>query len=358
MELKDKLQTALVVVLAAASLSAKIDAAPSYVATPLGTLGGNGGYANAINQSGEITGFSYLTNWTPPAPDPSVAVHAFVYRGGVMHDLGTLGGMDSEGTAINASGQIVGFSSLPTGQHPFIYVRGLLRDLGTLGGSDAQALAINYRAQATGGSAIAGDEFTHAFLYSDGVMTDLGTLGGLNSVGSGINAKGQVTGRADVAPSSLNCGSPNGHAFLYEHGKMLDLGTLSGGCSSLGTAINDAGQIIGQSDLNGFEGQHAFLWSDGVMQDLGTLGGYSFPIGLNYKGQVVGSSIANDGQIHAFLYTDGTMYDLNQLVIGLEGTLLSVANGINDRGQIVATGCEHTLLCQAFRLDPVSTLGP
>jgi len=158
MELKDKLQTALVVVLAAASLSAKIDAAPSYVATPLGTLGGNGGYANAINQSGEITGFSYLTNWTPPAPDPSVAVHAFVYRGGVMHDLGTLGGMDSEGTAINASGQIVGFSSLPTGQHPFIYVRGLLRDLGTLGGSDAQALAINYRAQATGGSAIAGDD--------------------------------------------------------------------------------------------------------------------------------------------------------------------------------------------------------
>jgi uncharacterized membrane protein len=52
--------------LVAAVVCAQIDAAPSYVATPLGTLGGNGSSANAINASGQVTGFSYVTKSTCP----------------------------------------------------------------------------------------------------------------------------------------------------------------------------------------------------------------------------------------------------------------------------------------------------
>jgi probable HAF family extracellular repeat protein len=183
-------------------------------------------------------------------------------------------------------------------------------------------------------------------------MTDLGTPGGPRASASGINASGQVTGFVAV-PQTPDCGSSDGHAFLYSNGKMQDLGTLDGGCSSGGVAINDAGQIAGESSLNGFQEQHAFLWSNGVMQDLGTLGGYAYVFGMNSKGQVVGDSMAPDGQNHAFLYTDGKMYDLNDLVTGLAGTLLSIATGINDNGQIVADGCSMSLVCQAFRLDPV-----
>ena len=132
---------------------------------------------------------------------------------------------------------------------------------------------------------------------------------------------------------------------------MRDLGTL-GGCGSSGTAINDAGQVVGLAALPRNQGTHVFLWSDGVMQDLEALGGNSYPFAVNSKGQIVGSSMAADGQNHAFLYTDGTMYDLNLLVTGLAGTLLSVATAINDNGQIVANGCSGSLICQAFRLDP------
>jgi len=342
----------------AVSVASTVHAAPSYTATPLGTIGGNGSYAWAINASGEVTGSSYYAIWIPPYPGPNESKwHAFAYSGGVMRDLGSLGGPSSAGTAINDSGQIAGFSSIFVGQqfqnHPVLFANGTITDLGTLGGSQARAAGINASGEIVGNSTLAGDTIQHAFIYSHGVMTDLGTLGGDDLSASAINANGQVTGTAG-APPAPNCGSQNGHAFLYSHGKMQDLGTLDGGCGSSGVAINDAGQIAGESSVDGFQEQHAFLWSNGVMQDLGTLGGYAYVYGMNSKAQVVGDSMASDGQNHAFLYTDGKMYDLNDLVTGLAGTLLSIATGINDSGQIVANGCSMSLVCQAFRLDPVA----
>ena len=362
MERGNGLRVALMAGLVAAAASVRIDAAPSYVATPLGTLGGNGSSANAINASGEVTGFSYVTHWTPPNPDPHTEWHAFVYSGGAMRDLGTFGGAFSSGTAINASGQVAGFASLnnlpypAAATHAFFYSEGVLTDLGTLGGSNSSATGINARGQIVGSSDSGVDPYGRAFLYSNGAMTDLGTLGGPGAAASGVNASGQVTGRAG-APSVPECGFPNTHAFLYAMGAMQDLGTL-GGCGSIGIAVNDAGQVTGQSSVTGDQAQHAFLWSNGVMHDLGTLGGYSYPFGINSQGQVVGTSIAADGQNHAFLYIDGAMHDLNQLVTGMAGTLLSNAMGINDAGQIVANGCSASLICQAFRLDPAPAPAP
>jgi probable HAF family extracellular repeat protein len=341
--------------LAALLVSGSIAAAPSYSATALGTLGGNGSYANAINASGQVTGYSYLERATPTKPNPSTEWHAFLYGAGVMRDLGTLGGPFSAGTAINDSGQVAGFSAaLVAGKlerRPVLFDNGALHDLGTLGGADGDAWGINARGEVVGASSVAGSVMQHAFLYANGRMTDLGTLGAEGATARAINASGQITGTADVTPRG-NCGSPLPHAFRYSNGHMSDLGTLAGGCNSDGFAINDAGQIAGQTSANGYQEQHAFDWSNGVMHDIGTLGGDTFPFAIDSKGRVVGASVAPDGQNHAFLYADGKMYDLNGLVSGLAGTLLSVANGINDNGQIVANGCSRTLVCQAFLLDP------
>jgi probable HAF family extracellular repeat protein len=356
----------LVAAIAALPLNA---APPTYTATRLGTLGGNGGGGNGINASGEVTGFSYVTKWTPPNPDPHTQWHAFVYSGGVMRDLGTFGGSFSSGSAINASGQVAGFAALNdlpypfAAQHAFLYSNGVLKDLGTLGGTNSRGHGINASGQVTGYSDFVdatGNASSHAFLYSNGVMIDLGTMGGRDSIAYAVNASGQVTGIVTL-PDSPTLGTVQ-HAFLYTNGTMYDLNTLAGAGAvgltlHLGTAINDSGQVTGYAWTG--QATHAFLTSGATTGDLGTLGGQnSYGFGVNASGQVVGGSDTVGNGQHAFLYSDGTMYDLNLLVAGLAGTLLTNATAINDTGQIVANGCSQSLICQTFRLDPSPAAPP
>jgi hypothetical protein len=56
--------------------------------------------------------------------------------------------------------------------------------------------------------------------------------------------------------------------------------------------------------------------------------------------------------MHGFLYTGGKMIDINTLVDPALGWEFDAAVGINDRGQILASGCRADV-CSAVRLDPV-----
>src|SRR5262249_18435442 len=76
----------------------------------------------------------------------------------------------------------------------------------------------------------------------------------------GINAQGEIAG--DM--SSPGTGGYT-HACLWKDGQLTDLGTL-GGKTSYSRAINDAGWIVGDSQLAAME-RHAFLWREGRMED-------------------------------------------------------------------------------------------
>jgi probable HAF family extracellular repeat protein len=336
-----------------ATAAAPADAVQHYIATPLGSLGGGASSARAINQSGQVTGWASIPGVQEFLNGPE---HAFLYSGGVMADLGSIGDL-SFGTGVSNDGQVTGVTrNYPalSGGHAFLYSGGTMRDLGTFGGTTSYGTGVNNAGQVTGYSYAAGDVAFRAFLYERGAMRDLGTLGGTTSYGLAINGSGQIAGAASIA------GDTAVHAFLYTGGNMTDIGTL-GGTGSDASALSANGQVTGSSQTAGNAASHAFLYSGGAMRDIGALVPYhdSQGVAVNNSGQVIvlGYRGGDEGQSY-YLYSDGTMYLLDSLIVSgaLAGYDLE-ANGINDSGQIAATYCQVGA-CRAYRLDPIPAQTP
>ncbi len=148
---------------------------------------------------------------------------------------------------------------------------------------------------------------------------DLGTLGGTQSSARAINDRGEIAGDSDTAIGEV-------HPVLWRKGRMIDLG-LPGGYQGRAYSLNNRGQVVGAVNVPGGY-QHAFVWQDGVLTDLGTLGGpISAAYGINDDGLVVGVSITAGLQWHAFAWRHGIMTDLGAFD----------AAGVNNRGQVIGT---------------------
>src|SRR5450755_1393561 len=123
---------------------------------------------------------------------------------------------------INDSGQIVGTSNLAgdTKSHAFIWEHGVMRDFGTFGGSNAEVWKINDSGEAVGRADFPGDIIHHGFRWKSGKLTDLKPVPGYScSNVFAINSKGQTVG------TLTNC-SVVQHLFLWENGNIADLSTL------------------------------------------------------------------------------------------------------------------------------------
>jgi probable HAF family extracellular repeat protein len=135
------------------------------------------------------------------------------------------------------------------------------------------------------------------------------------------------------------------HALLWEKGKAIDLGNLGGQTGQAGGNIaydiNNQGQVVGNSDLQGDTTFDAFLWTNRTgMQDLHTLSGdvSSTSISINDAGSVVGLSLDADFNPRAFLWEKGVMTDLNTLIAGDSPLYLISGCSINSSGEITGLG--------------------
>jgi probable HAF family extracellular repeat protein len=292
----------------------------------LGTLGGQNSWMNwgEINDFGQIVGYSETAALDPNGEDicgfgTHLTCRPFLWQFFHMSALPTLGGNNGQASAINNRGQVVGFaengtvdSSCPAGttnnqiQLPVLWENGKVQTLPTGSDPDGVALWINNQGQAVGYTGTCGGTTIHAVSWANGTLSPLPDLG-TGALAYGNNNRGQIVGTIGSADNTTQYGA------LWQNDVLTNLGTLPGDAAAIATGINSKGQVVGSTWDSNFNWSHGFIWQDGVMTDLNTL----FPASsnlfatmankINERGQISGMAIVlsgpDAGNIHAFLAT-------------------------------------------------------
>jgi len=331
----------------------------SYKVTDLGTLrNDNMSCAMALNNRG----WTVIQDGNAPPGQQDMITKLLNGRdaiviNGVQVDLGTLGGENSftNWGEINDRGQIAGYSETdaldPNGEDvcgfgtghiclPFLWQDFHMRALPTLGGNNGQASAINSRGQISGtAETTVTDPGCPPHLISSPVIWEKGKAQPLPTVDNDpdgdafwINDLGQAVGR------SSNCSQTITHAVSWTNDTASALLDYGNGATAFGN--NDLGQIVGLVGSPDGSTLYGALWQNGTLTNLKPLPGDSAAIasGINNRGQVVGSTFdfPNLNWAHGFIWQDGVMTDLNTLIPASSNLFVTMANKINERGQIAA----------------------
>jgi probable HAF family extracellular repeat protein len=360
--------------------------AASYTVTDLGTLPG-GSFSQAVQgntDNGLIAGLSDTAGGD---------THAVLWQFGQTIDLATpaFGGPNSAAVGLNSWGAVVGQAetSEPDEEDwcgdgsgfrcvPFLWQNGIMNQLPTLGGPNGVVDTVNNSGLIVGIAQTAARDSsclpprTHPYQGvvwgpAPGQIRVLRPLpGDTVSLPFWINDSGQAVGASGLCSNTVVTGVLAGpHAVLWDSdGTPFDLGSLGGtvdpslfAVGNRGTYINNRGEVVGGSALEGNRTGHAFLWTrDAGMKDLGVLAGDSNTgaIAINDRGEVVGASNDDQGNSRAFIWRNGLMTDLNSLAPSDSPLYLLVAAGINNSGEIVGWGATKSGDVHAFLATPIN----
>lgn len=233
-----------------------------------------------------------------------------------MKGLPTLGGNNGEASGINNLGQIAGMAETATVDSgcasnlirmPALWENGKVSSLPILtGDTDGFAFGINNHGQVVGDSGNCTGSTIHAVSWVNHTPTQLADFGE-GSIGQYVNDQGQIAGTVGSADGSTQYGA------LWQNGALTSLGLLPGDFGGLASGINSQGQIVGSNFDSKFSWSHGFLWQNNVMTDLNTLIPASANLfvtmanQINDNGQISGMAVVlsgpDAGKVHAFLAT-------------------------------------------------------
>ena len=296
----------------------------------------------SINDSGQIAGFYH--------PAGISYKRAFLYSGGTLTDLGTLGGDLSAAQDINSSGQIVGIAEDSSYDvMSYLYSGGTMT---TLSGIDT-AIAINDIGQ------IAGRVGGSACLYNGpGSVVDIGaSLGEYNYLTAtyDVNNNGIAVGYGYASGYSAAVG------FVYDSNTdSLTTLSVSGQDLAVAMAVNDSGLVVGGYGFT----EGLCTWQinpDGSVSEA-TIIAYDnsdFPYpafyDLNEVGVMVGYAYSSDySETTAVAYVEGVgVFDLNDLIAGTayEDWTLIGAMGINESNIVVGYAIDGNGNYDAYTID-------
>jgi len=284
----------------------------------------------------------------------------FVWRNGRMSPLPTLGGDNGFATGVNNRGEIVGWAENETHDPTCNEF--------TNTGQVLQFEAVEWVQDPWAGT---GTESGYRAVELPPYPGDL------DGAATAINQWGYAVGISGICDGAIGGGTAE-HMVVWRHGQVVrKLPTLGGTYWNTPMDVNDWGNVVGFSDLPG-DGPtiaqanfQAFFWSrrpyacnggtaaGGSTCNLGALGPglISQALGVNNWNQVVGTSQLTVGaslQNHAFIWQNGRMTDLNTLVAPGTTLTLTIAQEINDRGEITGQATTAAGATVAFEAIPIN----
>jgi probable HAF family extracellular repeat protein len=310
-----------------------------------------------------ISGIGTAASINNPGQIAAVFIGGDRMQHGVLWDKGAQTSLSDRSivgsVSINDRGEIVGAVAQPevpgfgTPYIAFLWAKGTLTEIGSFPSAIRYSVAegINNREQIVGGSATL--VTAQAFLWEKGKLLNLGTLPtpmpqNSYSGALAINNNGQIVGESDHS-------SGYRHAVMWErNGAIIDLGLPPGRTVGTTTArgINERGQIVGgyQTSTGEPGSVLALLWSAGTITDLGAArpDDINIAFAINNKGEIIGESVGSSGW-----FWNGVIHNLDDMIDPRDPLKpylhITAALSINDRTQIVVLGHDARTGPCAFR---------
>lgn len=314
---------------------------------------------------------------------------AFVQDGLGVRNIPTLPAY-TNGELLGAGGQWAAGSAYNLGADPNVSARGRgqamvldlntgsKRVLGTLGGISSQGSDVNAAGVSVGHSWVAGNDHVTAFvadgsgmkpLFADqriSVATSINDRGDVAGQMAGLNSGGQAWGWGSVQGQVPYRGG--GRPFLMSGGKLVMLDEVAGVGSGQATVVdlNNQGAVL-LDRMNDPMGTSVVV-QDGMVRVLDSLvlnpelqgtraanrNEFTQGLDINDAGEVVGWSMEGLYEQRAVLWRGTQAIDLNELWTAPEGVTLTAAWAIDNQGSIWAQGSDMAI----YRLSATAVPEP